>query len=153
MSPKHPRWTRTLFSEQDLDAIAAAVHEAERTTSGEIRVHLERRVPKGADVLARARHVFTHLKMDATAERNGVLVYLAVEDRKLAIVGDEGVHARVGEAYWPRVRDAMVERLRAGAPREAVVHAVMDVGLVLQKFFPRRPGDQNELRDDVSLGS
>ena len=149
---KHPKWTRTLFSDGDLEAIAAAVHEAERNTSAKIRVHLERRVPRGADALARARHVFAHLAMDATAERNGVLIYLAVEDRKLALVGDQGVHARVGEAYWPRVRDAMVAQLRAGAPREAVVHAVMDVGLVLQKFFPRGPDDRNELSDEVSLG-
>ena len=90
--------------------------------------------------------------MDATAERNGVLLYLAVEDRKLAIVGDQGVHARVGDEYWRRVRDAMVERLRVGAARDAIVHAVLDVGQVLAKFFPPRPGDVNELSDDVSLG-
>lgn len=149
---KHPAWTRTLFSEEDLDAIAAAVAEAERGTSGEIRVHLERRLPRGGDALARATSLFTRLGMHATAERNGVLLYLAVGDRKLAIVGDAGVHARVGEPYWQGVRDAMVERLRAGAPRDAVVHAVTDVGLILRKFFPRRPDDTNELSDDVSLG-
>jgi uncharacterized membrane protein len=148
---RHPRWTRRLLSDADFDAIAAAVHEAERSTSGEIRVHLERRLPAGADVLARAGHVFTHLKMHATAERNAVLIFLSVEDRKLAIVGDRGVHARVGEEYWPRVRDAMVERLRAGAARDAIVHAVIDVGLVLAKFFPPRPGHSNQLSDDVSL--
>src|SRR5215475_11516836 len=131
---KHPRWTRTLFSENDLDAIAAAVAEAERGTSAEIRVHLERRLPRRSDALARATSLFTRLGMHATAERNGVLLYLAVYDRKLAIVGDP---------YWQRVRDAMVERLRAGAPRDAAVHAVTDVGLVLNKFFPRRPDDTN----------
>src|SRR5262245_34826513 len=149
---KHPRWTRTLFSENDLDAIAAAVAEAERGTSAEIRVHLERRLPRRSDALARATRLFTRLGMHATAERNGVLLYLAVHDRKLAIVGDQGVHAHVGEPYWQRVRDAMVERLRAGAPRDAVVHAVTDVGLVLNKFFPRRPDDTNELSNEVSLG-
>ena len=149
---KHPRWTRTLFSDEDLDAIGAAVAEAERGTSGEIRVHLERRLPRGADALARATSLFTRLGMHGTAERNGVLLYLAVGDRKLAIVGDAGVHVRVGEAYWQGVRDAMVERLRAGAPRDAVVHAVTDVGLILRKFFPRRPDDTNELSDEVSLG-
>jgi uncharacterized membrane protein len=90
--------------------------------------------------------------MDATAEQNGVLIYLAVQDRSLAIVGDRGVHARVGDDYWQRVRDAMVARLRAGAARDAVVQAVTDVGLVLQKFFPPRRDDRNELSDDVSLG-
>ena len=149
---KHPRWTRTLFSEDDLDAIAAAVAEAERGTSAEIRVHLERRLPRRSDALSRATSLFTRLGMHATAERNGVLLYLAVHDRKLAIVGDQGVHAHVGEPYWQRVRDAMVERLRAGAPRDAVVHAVTDVGLILNKFFPRRPDDTNELSNEVSLG-
>jgi uncharacterized membrane protein len=148
----HPRWARALFRDDDFDAIAAMVHEAERHTSGEIRVHLERRLPRGTDALARAGHLFTELKMDATAQRNGVLIYLAVEDRALAIVGDTGVHARVGDDYWQRVRDDMVTRLRAGAAREAVVHAVTDVGLVLQKFFPHRRDDRNELSDEVSLG-
>ena len=149
---KHPRWTRTLFSHDDLAAIGTAVAEAEHGTSGEIRVHLERRLPRTTDALTRAMHVFTRLGMEATAERNAVLIYLAVEDRRLAIVGDRGVHARVGDEYWQRVRDAMVARLRAGAPRDALVHAVTDVGMVLRKFFPRRPDDRNELSDEVSLG-
>lgn len=148
----HPRWVRALFSDDDLEAIAAMVAEAERHTSGEIRVHLERRLPRATDALTRATQVFTRLEMNATAERNGVLLYLAVENRSLAIVGDQGVHARVGDEYWQRVRDAMVARLRAGANRDAVVQAVTDVGLVLQKFFPRRPDDRNELTDEVSLG-
>jgi uncharacterized membrane protein len=148
---KHPRWTRALFTTEDLDAIAATVAGAERGTSGEIRVHLERRLPRQTTPLTRAGEVFSRLKMDATADRNGVLIYLAVEDRKLAIVGDVGVHARVGDEYWQRVRDAMVERMRAGASRDAIVRAVMDVGLVLRKFFPRRPDDRNELSDEVSL--
>lgn len=153
---KHPGWTRALFSDADLEAIAAAVASAERETSGEIRVHLERRLPRrrgeAPDALARATEVFTRLGMHATAERNGVLVYLAVEDRKLAIAGDAGVHARVGDEYWQRVRDAMVERLRRGEPRDAVLHAVADVGEVLRRFFPRRPDDRDELSNRVSLG-
>ena len=151
---RHPRWTRSLFSEADLEAIAAAVAVAERETSGEIRVHLERRLPSGAspgDALPRATEIFTRLGMHATSERNGVLIYLAIEDRKLAIAGDAGVHARVGDEYWQRVRDAMVERLRRGEPRDAVLHAVTEVGQVLRRFFPRRPDDRNELNDQVSL--
>ena len=133
-----------------------AQRRSERETSGEIRVHLERRLPRrrgeAPDALARATEVFTRLGMDATAERNGVLLYLAVEDRKLAIAGDAGVHARVGDEYWQRVRDAMVERLRRGEPRDAVLHAVADVGEVLRRFFPRRPDDRDELSNRVSLG-
>ena len=151
---KHPRWTHALFSDADLDAIAAAVAAAERETSGEIRVHLERRLPPGVpggDALTRATDIFTRLGMHTTDERNGVLIYLAVDDHKLALAGDAGVHARVGDEYWQRIRDAMVERLRRGEPRDAVVHAVTEVGQVLGRFFPRRPDDRNELSDRVSL--
>jgi uncharacterized membrane protein len=148
----HPRWTHRLFSDEDLDAIAAAVTAAERETSGEIRVHLERRLPPASgDALARAAEVFTTLGMERTADRNGVLIYLAVDDHRLAIVGDAGVHAHVGDAYWQGVRDVMVERLRGGQAREAVLHAVSEVGLTLRRLFPRRPDDRNELSDRVSL--
>jgi uncharacterized membrane protein len=151
---RHPRWTRALFSAADLEAIAAAVGAAERETSGEIRVHLERRLPRGAaggDAFARATEVFTRLGMHATDARNGVLIYLAIDDHKLAIAGDAGVHARVGDEYWQGIRDAMVERLRRGEARAAVLHAVTEVGAILRKFFPRRPDDRNELSDRVSL--
>ena len=151
---KHPRWTHALFSDADLEAIAVAVAAAERETSGEIRVHLERRLPgdvPGGDALARAIDVFTRLGMHATAERNGVLIYLTIDDHALAIAGDAGVHARVGDAYWQRIRDAMIERLRRGESREAVVQAVREVGEVLRRYFPRRPDDRNELSDRVSL--
>lgn len=149
---KHPRWVRALFSEADLGEVVAAVQRAEARTSGEVRVHLERRLPRAArgDALARAREVFARLGMHRTAERNGVLIYLAVDDRRFAIVGDEGVHARVGDGYWDGLRDTLVERLRAGYPRAAVVAAVEDVGDVLRRHFPRRAGDTNELSDDVS---
>ncbi len=151
---KHPHWTHALFSDADLEAIAAAVAAAEGETSGEIRVHLERRLPgsgPGGDALARATEIFTRLGMHTTDEHNGVLIYLAVDDHKLAIAGDAGVHARVGDEYWQRIRDAMVERLRRGEARDAVVHAVSEVGQVLRRFFPRRPDDRNELSDRVSL--
>ena len=153
----HPRWTRRLFASGDLEAIGAAVAAAERETSAEIRVHLDRHLgrhtdlPSG-DALARARQVFVRLRMHETDEHNGVLIYLAIEDRKLAIVGDDAVHARVGEQYWATVRDAMVERLRRGEAREAIIHAVADVGAILRKFFPPRPGHHNQLSDEVSLG-
>ena len=150
---RHPRWTRGLLSDDDFDAVAQAVAAAEHETSGEIRVHLERRMPAHTrDALARATELFEKLGMTATAGRSGVLIYLAVEDRKLAIAGDAGVHARVGDQYWHRIRDAMVERLRGGRPREALLHAVGEVGEVLRRFFPRRPDDRNELSDEVSLG-
>jgi uncharacterized membrane protein len=153
--PRHPRWAQRLFSADDFTAIAGAVGRAESATSAEIRVHLERRVHRlpgqQADALRRARKVFAHLGMHLTAERHGVLIYLALDDRKLAIVGDEGIHRRVGDAYWEGVRDLMVGRLREGRALDAVLAGVAEVGRVLAEHFPRRPDDLNELTDRVSI--
>jgi len=153
--PRHPRWAERLFKAEDFTAMADAVRAAEAATSAEIRVHLERRVHhlplQRPDALRRARRVFAHLGMHLTAERHGVLIYLAVEDRKLAIVGDEGIHRHVGDAYWETVRDLMIARLREGRALEAVLAGVAEVGRVLARHFPRRPDDKNELSDQVSI--
>ena len=153
--PRHPRWAERLFSAADFTAITEAVGRVEATTSAEIRVHLERRVHRlplqRPDALRRARKVFAHLGMHLTAERHGVLIYLAIEDRKLAIVGDEGIHRQVGDAYWEGVRDLMLAHLREGRALDAVLAGVAEVGRVLARHFPRRPDDQNELSDQVSV--
>ncbi|MBI4247730.1 MAG: TPM domain-containing protein [Candidatus Rokubacteria bacterium] len=143
---------KRLLGDTGPEAVTAAIHHAEAGTSGEIRVHLERRFPRGAapDPLARAREVFLALGMQRTVRRSGVLIYLAVDDRKLAILGDQGVHARVGDAYWERLRDLMVARLRAGRALDAVLEAVGEVGRVLGEHFPRRPDDTDELPDRLS---
>jgi len=151
-----PRWLRRRLTAEDLDAIAKTVAAAEARTSGEIRVHLEPRVPrarigKSLEPLARARELFTGLGMHRTRDRNGVLIYVALVDQKLALVGDDGIHARVGDEYWARLRDGMVERFRREAPREAIVHAVESLGAALAEHFPRRPDDVDELPNTVSL--
>jgi len=155
--PDHPKWARRLFSDDDFEAIARAIAEAEARTSAEIRVHLERRIVRRRwgrkpDPLQRAQTVFYLLGMHRTAERNGVLVYLALEDRALAIFGDEGIHRRVGDGYWAAVKDLMIEKLHAGAARDAVLTGVAEVGRVLAEHFPRRPDDTNELANQVSVG-
>lgn len=154
---KHPGWTRQFLSEADFDAITRAIKTAEARTSAEIRVHLERRVPRrlwlgrAPEVMTRAQHVFRRLGMHRTAERHGVLIYLAVEDRRFAVVGDEGIHGRVGDPHWRRVRDLMVEKLRSSGPREAIERAVEELGRALAEHYPRRPDDKNELSDEVSV--
>ena len=153
---KRPAWTRRFLSEADFDAITRAIADAESRTSAELRVHFERRVPRRLfrrtpDPLTRAHHVFARLGMHRTAARNGVLIYLAVGDRKLAVVGDEGIHGRVGARHWDGVRDRMVDKLRAGAHREALLGAIAEVGRALAEHYPRRRGDVNELGDEVSV--
>jgi uncharacterized membrane protein len=145
----HPRWVRKLMSEADLDAVTRAIAMAEAGTSAEIRVHLDR--TWDGDPVARAVQVFERIGMHRTAERNGVLVYAAVKSRKLAVIGDEGIHDRVGEAYWQRLVDSMVGHFRASRPRDAFIEALAELGQVLGRHFPRRPDDVNELTDRVSL--
>ena len=148
--PETPAWVERVFTTADLDAIAAAVASAERGTSGEIRVHLDQH--SAGDALAQARRLFRSLGMERTAQRNGVLLYLALEDRKFAVFGDEGIHAQVGPGFWDSVRDVLQRELRAGRPRGAVVLAVEEIGRVLGQYFPSRPDDRNELSDTVSTG-
>lgn len=147
----HPAWVRKVFTERDLDDIAAAVGRVEATAAAEVRVHLEQRVPRAADALIRAQTLFRRLGMERTRRRNGVLIYLALDDHKLAVVGDQAIHARVGPAYWERVRDLMVGRMRAATPREAVVDAVEELGRMLTEHFPRVPGEGGgELSNEIS---
>ncbi|MGD9549233.1 MAG: TPM domain-containing protein [Candidatus Krumholzibacteriia bacterium] len=143
---------RRFFSPEERSRIAAAIGEAEELTSGEIRLYLERGVNDGAaDPYARARQVFAGLKMHETAERNGVLIYLAVRSRRFAIVGDEELHNRVGEGYWTGIRDLMAEEFADGRFTEGLVAAIAAIGEKLGRHFPHRPDDVNELPDDIAF--
>jgi uncharacterized membrane protein len=137
------------MSARDLESVTQAIAEAEAGTSAEIRVHLDPSCP--GDPMGRAVQVFERLGMHRTAERHGVLIYAAIADRKLAVIGDTGIHARVGEAYWRRVVHGMAAELGAERPRAGFVHAIRELGGMLRRHFPRRPGDVNELSDQVSL--
>jgi uncharacterized membrane protein len=147
---RHPKWVRALLSDEDLEAIARAVVEAEGRTSAEVRVHLDHSCE--GDALQQAIKVFERLGMHRTAARNGVLVYISVTDRKLAVIGDKGIHERVGEAYWQGLVAAVRERLRQQQPRGGLIHALAELGRELGRHFPRRPGDNNEISNQVSLG-
>lgn len=146
---RHPRWVRRFMNAADLEAVSRAVALAEAGTSAEIRVHLDHKCPD--DPVARAVAVFQRLGMHRTAERHGVLIYVAVADRKLAVIGDQGIHERVGEAYWQRLVADVVAHFREARPRDGFLHAVRDVAKALRQHFPRRPDDRNELSDEVSI--
>ena len=146
---RHPRWVRAFLSDADLDAVAAAIVSAEAATSAEIRVHLDERCP--GDAMARAVEIFERLGMTRTAERHGVLVYVSIEDHKLAVIGDRGIHERVGQVYWERLVEAVLGDFREARPRDGLAHAVGELGSVLRRHFPRRPDDVNELPDQVSI--
>ena len=146
---RHPRWVRRVLAEADLASVAAAIAEAEAATSGEIRVHLDARCP--GEALARAALVFERLGMHRTAARHGVLIYVSIEDHKLAVLGDRGIHERVGQAYWDGLLETALAHFRRQRFRDGLVHAVSEVGAALRQHFPRRPDDVNELPDRVSV--
>ncbi len=147
---RHPKWVRAILSDDDLEAVTHAIAETERFTSAEIRVHLDHSCH--GDALQQAIKVFERLGMNKTAARNGVLVYVSVIDRKLAVIGDRGIHERVGEAYWQGLVAAVRGRMTQQRPRDGLIHAIAEVSRELGRHFPRRSGDKNELSNDVSLG-
>ena len=145
---------REFFSEDEQGRLREAIAAAEARTSGEIRLHLERDVPKKApangDAYLRAREVFADLGMHATAERNGVLIYLATRARKFAVLGDEQLHQRVGEEFWPGIRDLMAAHFREDRFVEGMTAGIALIGERLREHFPHRDDDVNELPDEIS---
>lgn len=137
------------FTEEQKAAMAAAIQQAEKATSGEIRVHIENHCRK--NVLDRAADVFAQLKMHKTAARNGVLVYVALEDRKLAILGDAGINAKVPANFWEGIKIRMVEQFKQGLITEGICEAVLSAGNALKTYFPYQTDDKNELPDDISF--
>lgn len=141
-----------LFSPEQKAQIVAAIKAAETQTAGEIQVHIESRC-KGS-VLDRAAQVFETLKMYQTKERNGVLVYLAVEDHKFAILGDAGINAVVPANFWESTKDQMADFFRQGKFTEGLIEGIHHAGEQLKAHFPfNSQNDQNELSDEVSFGS
>jgi len=139
---------RRLLSDQDESQVIAAIRAAEARTSGEIRVHVERRCAGNA--IATAGRWFRRLGMEATVERNGILFYIAVDDREFAIIGGAGIHAKVGAAFWEALRDALRDDFTKGDFAAGLRRSIGEAGLRLAEHFPRRTGDANELPDEIS---
>jgi uncharacterized membrane protein len=141
---------RELWDELDDDRIAEAIRRAEDRSRGEIRVHVTSEAvgdPKGA-----AAATFTRLGMTATAERNGILIYVSPRAQTFAIVGDEGVNRLCGETFWKDVAVALEEDFRAHRFTEGIVRGIDRAGEVLARHFPRLEGksDRDELTNAVS---
>lgn len=128
-----------------------AIKQAEKNTSGEIRIHFENHCKK--EVLDRASEVFAELKMHKTEQRNGVLVYVALEDKKLAILGDAGLNIKVPENFWDEVKNNTIEKFKQGQICEGVCQAVLQAGQQLKQYFPYQKDDVNELSDEISFKS
>jgi uncharacterized membrane protein len=140
-----------LFSSSDKVRIVAAIQEAEKQTSGEIQVHIERHC--SIDVMDRAAEVFETLKMHMTKERNGVLFYLAVEDHQFAVLGDSGINKVVPGNFWEIIKDEMVSLFKQKAFTDGLIKGISLCGKELKTHFPfDQKGDINELPDEISFG-
>jgi uncharacterized membrane protein len=139
----------TFFSKEQQAQILAAVKEAEMETSGEIRVHIESSLKD--DVLDRAAWLFKKLGMHDTAERNGVLFYLAVNDRKFAIIGDAGINAKVPGGFWDDISELLKKNFKEGKFTEGLSEGILLAGKHLKLHFPHKPDDVNELPDEISF--
>ena len=140
---------RLFFTKEEQQKIAAAIKEAELNTSGEIRVHIENHCKEEA--LERAAELFYDLKMNHTAARNGILFYLAVKDRKFAIIGDEGINKEVEHDFWNDIKDEMIYNFKENKFAEGLIAGILKCGDKLKKYFPYQNDDVNELSDEISF--
>jgi uncharacterized membrane protein len=139
----------SFFTKEQQSAIIASVKEAEKSTSGEIRVHIETNCQE--DVLDRASWIFRKLNMNKTEARNGVLFYLAVSDRKFAIIGDAGINAKVPQGFWDEIKALMQNSFREGKFTEGLSQGILLAGTQLKAHFPFDKDDVNELSDEISF--
>ncbi|MDD2797127.1 MAG: TPM domain-containing protein [Bacteroidales bacterium] len=138
------------FSKEQQSQIVNAIKKAELNTSGEVRVHIESVCNE--DVLDHAAWLFNYLKMHKTELRNGVLVYLAVESKKFAIIGDSGINAVVPSDFWDSTKEEMKAQFAQGRLTEGIAGAVLAAGVHLKTYFPYQTDDSNELSDEISFG-
>lgn len=140
----------SFFTETEKTRIKEAVQTAELNTSGEIRVHIET-ICKG-DVLDRAAYIFEKLDIHKTSLRNGVLFYLAIDDRKFAILGDAGINAKVPENFWDTTKETMLSLFKESRFADGLEKGILMAGEQLKTHFPYQKNDVNELPDEISFG-
>jgi uncharacterized membrane protein len=136
------------FSKKEERNIIAAIREAERNTSGEIRVHMGKDFD--GDILTVASNVFRELGMDRTVDNSGVLFFIVPSKHQFAIWGDTGINEKVPPHFWEDVRNVMQQHFREKKFAEGVCAGVRLAGEKLKEHFPRKSDDRNELPDDLS---
>ena len=138
------------LTKEEEQVIVEAIRMAEKETSGEIRVHIEKTTSKVP--YDRALEVFHELGMDATELKNGVLIYLAVEDQNFVICGDKGINDVVPVDFWNSTKDAMATQFKSGNFKQGLIDGIIKAGEQLKKYFPYQDGDTNELSNEISKG-
>ena len=138
------------FSEEEHSRIIASIKEAEKQTSGEIRLFIEPHCK--VDVLDRVAFIFQKLGIHNTKNRNGVLFYIAHTDRQFAIIGDAGINSVVENNFWDGIKEEMQKHFAEGKFADGFIKGITQAGEALKRYFPFEAGDTNELPDEISLG-
>lgn len=141
---------KNFFSPEQQTTIVDAIKQAELNTSGEVRVHIEEKCKE--DVLDHAAYIFEKLEMHKTALRNGVLFYLAIKDRKFAILGDAGINQKVPSDFWDNIKTHCIQKFKEGQFTEGLSEGIIMAGEQLKAHFPYQLDDVNELDDEISFG-
>ena len=138
------------LTKEEEQEIVAAIGVAEKNTSGEIRVHIEKETSMAP--VERAVEVFHQLQMDSTQERNGVIIYVAVDSHTFAIYGDKGINEKVGVDFWDCTKDVMLTQFKNGNFKQGLIDGILRAGKQLKKYFPYQDGDTDELSNEISKG-
>lgn len=142
---------KAFFTETEEQQIVNAIQKAEKNTSGEIRVHIEPTF-KGDDVMERAIAVFNDLKMFETDARNGVLFYVATEDKQFVILGDDGINKVVPDNFWETTKNKVINQFKQGQFAQGLIDGIEEAGQQLKTYFKYQSDDINELSDEISKG-
>jgi uncharacterized membrane protein len=140
----------SIFTEDELQQIRDAIALAELRTSGEIRVHIDKKC--FGNPVKKAIRVFNSLGMYRTKQRNAVLIYVATQDHKLAIIGDQGINAHVPDHFWDDEREFMISYFKQGNFVEGLIGGILKVGEQMKLAFPFEKDDVNELDNEITLG-
>ena len=143
-------FSKQFFNQAQKEAIQAAIADAELNTSGEIRVHIDDKCAVAP--VEKAIEVFEKLKMHETELRNGVLIYVAVKDHKLAIVGDQGINEVVADNFWDEIKNNLIANFKKGMYSEGLSEVIAAAGMQLKAHFPYQTDDTNELSNEISFG-
>lgn len=141
---------KPILTEEQQALIVSAIEEAELQTSGEVKVHLEPFCK--TNPMQRGKQVFNELELYHTQQRNGVLFYMAFEDHKFAILGDRGIHEKVGQDFWDSTKELMGSHFKKGELAEGLAEGIKMAGQQLKTHFPYQSDDKNELSNDISFG-
>lgn len=144
-----PRKASRFFSRKEKARILDAIRESEKMSSAEIRLHVDSHCE--CETMERAKELFQILHMHETENRNGVLIYLAVADRQVSIIGDSGIDDLTSEGYWDDELQQLLDYFKRNDFIAGIVKIVSSVGAKLATHFPVEEGDVNELSDEISF--